>query len=137
MRAALACSVIVAAASLQGCGAIDTRWDECDKGAPTFVAMADCTNRTVQEDATRSSNPAQRARSQARAQRFAQISEELSEKVATGRLAETEARLIHRKVLENLLDAERDDRLSPIRQQPKTMTCSPTGPAGGVVCSPN
>lgn len=136
MRTALACAVL-AAASLQGCGAIDTRWDECDKGAPTFVSMADCTSRTVQEDAARPSNPAQRARSQARAQRFSQISEELSEKVATGRIAEAEARLIYRRVLEDLLDAERDDRLAPIRQQPKTMTCSPTGAGGGVICSPN
>ena len=91
----------------------------------------------MRDDAARINNLAQRSRSEARAQRFSQIAEELSEKVAVGRLPEGEARTVLHRVLEELLDAERDDRLAPIRQQPKTMTCSPVGPGGGVSCTPN
>jgi hypothetical protein len=127
----------VAAFALHGCGAIDTRFDECEKGAPTFVSMADCQARTVKDDAARVNNTAQRARSEARSQKFSQIAEELSERVATGRMPEDQARVVLHRVLEDLLDAERDDRLAPIRQQPKSVTCSPVGPGGGVSCTPN
>lgn len=129
--------VAVAVLALHGCVAVDTRWDACETGAPTFVAMADCTNRTVQEDAQNTENPVLRARSQARAQRFSGIADELGEKVATGRLPEPEARVILKQVLNELRDAERDDRLTPLRPQQKTMTCSPTGPGGGVSCTAN
>ena len=63
----------VSTALLQGCGAmIDTRFEDCEKGAPTFVSMADCQARTVRDDAARINNLAQRARSEARAQRLAE-----------------------------------------------------------------
>lgn len=130
-----AAKLALLALGLHGCAVIDTRWDECEKGAGTFVAMAECTAREVQSDAARSSLPALRARSEARAQRYSQIVEELSEKVATGRIAEGEARIVLRHVLNDLLDAERDDRLTPLRQAPKTMTCSPSG--GSVSCTQN
>lgn len=128
-------AALIAAIAVAGCAAIDSRWDECEKGASSFVQMADCTTRTVQADAARSSNPLQRTRSEARAQRFAQITEDLSERVGAGRLADADARLVLRRVLDELLDAERDDRLSPIRQAPRTMTCSPSG--GSVSCTQN
>ncbi|MFM9982149.1 MAG: hypothetical protein ACKVP9_14675 [Burkholderiales bacterium] len=136
MRAVL--FVVLSTLLLQGCGRmIDSRFEECEKGAPTFVSMADCQARTARDDAAGINNVVQRARSEARAQRFSQIAEELSEKVAVGRLPEEQARLVLHRVLEELLDAERDDRLAPVRQQTRTMTCSPVGPGGGVSCTQN
>ena len=123
---------------LQACGKmVDTRFEECEKGAPSFVSMADCQARTVRDDAAGINNLAQRARSEARAQRFSQIAEDLSEKVAVGRLPEGQARALLNRVLEELLDAERDDRLAPLRHQPKGVTCSPVGVGGGVSCTQN
>jgi hypothetical protein len=123
---------------LQGCSKmIDTRFEECEKGAPTFVSMADCQARTVRDDAAAIDNVVQRARSESRAQRFSQIAEDLSEKVAVGRLPEDQARAVLHRVLEELLDAERDDRLAPVRQQPRSVTCSPVGVGGGVSCTQN
>ena len=31
-----------------GCATIDSRWDTCERGAGTFVQLADCTLRAVQ-----------------------------------------------------------------------------------------
>jgi len=134
---AAALAALAAALALHGCGAIDTRFDECESGAPTFVSMADCQVRTVKDDAARINNLAQRARSEARAQKFAQLAEQLGERVATGRMPDQQARIVLHRALEELLDAERDDRFGPVRQQPKSVTCSPVGPGGGVSCTPN
>lgn len=136
MRALLFVSLI--ALLLQGCGKmIDTRFEECEKGAPTFVSMADCQARTVRDDAVAIGNVAQRARSEARAQRFTQLADDLGERVAVGRLPEGQARAVLHRALEELLDAERDERLAPIRPQPRNVTCSPVGIGGGVSCTQN
>lgn len=136
MRALL--FAVLTALLLQGCGKmVDTRFEECEKGAPSFVAMADCQARTVRDDAAGIGNVAQKARSEARAQRFSQVAEDLSERVAVGRMPEAQARVILHRALEELLDAERDDRLAPVRQQPRSVTCSPVGVGGGVSCTQN
>lgn len=119
-----------------GCATMNARWDACEKSAATFVAIAECTVRAVQADASRSLQPTLRMRSEARAKRYAMKSDELSEKVATGAMEDDDARVELRQALDQLLDEERDDRLSPLRQPQKTgITCSPV--TGGVSCTPN
>lgn len=129
---------VLATLLMQGCGKmIDTRFEECAKGAPSFVALADCQSRTVRDDAAAIGNVAQKARSEARAQRFSQLADDLGERVAVGRLPEATARVVLQRALDELLDAERDDRLTPIRQPSRGVTCSPVGVGGGVSCTQN
>jgi hypothetical protein len=118
------------------CASLETRWDSCEKGRTTFVEVADCTSKAVQEDASRWAQPTLRMRSEARAKRYATKVEDLIEKVATGRMSDADARAELRQDLNQLLDEERDDRLTPVRQPQKTgVTCSPSG--GSVSCTAN
>lgn len=128
--------VLAGLALLGGCATFDTRWDTCEKAGGPFVAVADCTVRGLQGDASRWSQPALRARSETRARRYALKAEELMQNVASGRTADADARLALRRAYEQVLDEERDDRLTPLRQPQKTgVTCSPAG--GSVSCTAN
>lgn len=121
---------------LGGCATMDARWAACDKSAGTFVALADCTAKAVQTDASRWAQPTLRMRSEARAKRFAMKADDLIEKVGTGRTPDADARAELRTALDQLTDEERDDRLSPMRQPQKTgITCSPAG--NSVSCTAN
>jgi hypothetical protein len=115
---------------------MSTAWEICDKTGGTFVQVADCSVRAVQADAARWAQPTLRMRSEARAKRYAAKAEDLMEKVGTGRVTDADARVELRQALNQLLDEERDDRLSPLRQPQKTgVTCSPAG--GSVSCTAN
>jgi hypothetical protein len=130
------CSLILALVLLGGCVTMNARWDACEKNAGTFVQVAECTVKAVQADAAGAIQPTLRMRSEARAKRYSVKADELSEKVATGRMAEQDARIELRQALDQLLDEERDDRLSPLRQPQRTgVTCSPVGTS--VSCTPN
>lgn len=119
-----------------GCATMNARWDACEKNAGTFVQIAECTAKAVQADSASAVQPTLRMRSEARAKRYSVKADALSEQVATGRLAESEARAELRQALDELLDAERDDRLSPLRLPQRTgLTCSPVGTS--VSCTPN
>lgn len=134
MKASL--TLVVASVFVGGCATINARWEACEKNASTFVQVAECTSKAVQADASGAVQPTLRMRSEARAKRYAIKADELSEKVATGRLADQEARVELRQALDQLLDEERDDRLSPLRQPQRTgVTCSPVGTS--VSCTPN
>ena len=127
---------IVAASMAAGCASINTRWDACEKSAATFIQLADCTLEAVQADARQTSTPALRMRSEARAKLYGQKAEELMESVGTGRMPDTEARLLLRRALDELMDQERDERLSPLRPPQRTgVTCSPVG--NTVSCTAN
>ena len=129
-------SIVLAGLTAAGCVSMNSRWDDCEKGAATFVQIADCTLDAVNADAGRASQPTLRMRSEARAKRYAQKAEDLMEKVGTGRLPDPEARAELRRALDELMDEERDDRLTPIRQPQKTgVTCSPVG--NSVSCTAN
>jgi hypothetical protein len=129
--------VSIAAASMAaGCASINTRWDACEKNAGTFVQLADCTLEAVQADARETSTPTLRMRSETRAKAYAQKAEELMEKVGTGRMPDPEARVLLRRALDELMDQERDERLSPLRPPQRTgVTCSPSG--NTVSCTAN
>ncbi len=119
-----------------GCASLNTRWDDCEKASGTFVDLADCTVRGVHADAGRWVQPALRMNSEARAKRYSLKAEDLIEKVGTGRMADADARAELRQALNQLLDEERDDRLSPLRQPQKSgITCSPAG--NSVSCTAN
>lgn len=129
-------TVLAAAGIAGGCASINSRWDDCEKGASTFVQVADCTIDAVKADAGRASQPTLRMRSDLRAKKYIEKAEDLMEKVGTGRMADQEARAELRHALDELMDAERDDRLTPIRQPPRMgVTCSPVGT--GVSCTQN
>jgi len=130
-------ALAVAAAGIgAGCVSINTRWNECEKGAGTFIQLADCTVEAVNADAARSGQSTLRMRSDLRAKRYAQKAEDLMEKVGTGRLPDAEARAELRRALDELMDEERDERLAPIRQPARSgITCSPVG--NSVACTPN
>lgn len=129
--------VSIAAASMAaGCVSINTRWDTCEKNAGTFIQLADCTLESVQADARETSTPALRMRSEARAKAYGQKAEELMERVGTGRMPDAEARVLLRRALDELMDQERDERLSPLRPPQRTgVTCSPVG--NSVSCTAN
>ena len=125
-----------AAAIAAGCTSINYRWDDCEKGASTFVQVADCTIEAVKADAGRASQPTLRMRSEQRAKQYIEKAEDLMEKVGTGRMPDQEARAELRHALDELMDSERDDRLNPIRQPPRMgVTCSPVG--NTVSCTQN
>jgi hypothetical protein len=129
-------SVVLCMLAAGGCATVDGRWDFCEKAGGPFVQVADCTVKAVQADASRWVQPTLRMRSEARAKRYATKAEDLMEKVAAGRLADPDARTELRQALDQLRDEERDDRLTPIRQPPKSgVTCSPVGTS--VSCTPN
>ena len=127
--------ILIAALIPLGCATTDARWDSCEKGAKTFVELADCSTRAVHADTARWSQPALRMRSEARAKRYALTADDLIEKVGTGRLSEAEGRAELERAMHDLLDVERDDRLVLPRQAPKSMTCSPVGTS--VSCTQN
>ncbi len=136
MRVRTLALIVAAAGMAAGCASINTRWNECEKGAGTFIQLADCTVESVNADAGRSGQATSRMRSDLRAKRYAQIAEDLMEKVGTGRLPEAEARLVLRRALDELMDEERDERLMPIRQPARSgVICSPVGT--GVSCTTN
>ena len=95
-------SIILAGLATAGCASMNSRWDDCEKGAGTFVQVADCTVEAVNADAVRASQPTLRMRSEARAKRYAQKAEDLMEKVGTGRLPDPEARAELRRALDEL-----------------------------------
>ncbi len=124
------------ATMLPGCVSMNARWDACEKSAATFVKVADCTIGAVNSEAARTSQPGLRLRSEARAKSYARRAEDLVEQVATGRLADADARVVLRQALDQLLDEERDERLTPLRRsQGSGVTCSPVG--NSVSCTPN
>ncbi len=132
-RAILASIALVMAG---GCVSMNARWDDCEKNATTFVQVSDCTIQAVQADASRASQPTLRMRSETRAKLYAQKAEDLMEKVSAGRMHDADARVELRRALDDLMDQERDDRLSPLRQPQKSgITCSPTG--SSVSCTAN
>ena len=136
MPTARTCALLAAAALAAGCVSINSRWDDCGKVAATFVQLADCTVESVKAEAARTSQPTLRMRSEMRAKLYAQRAEDLMEKVGTGRMPDPEARAELRHALDQLLDEERDDRLTPIRQPQRTgVTCSPVG--NSVSCTAN
>ena len=129
-------SLILGIVLVGGCATMNARWDACEKNAGTFGQIAECTVKAVQADSASAVQPTLRMRSEARAKRYSVKADELSEQVATGRLAESEARAELRQALDELLDEERDDRLSLLRQPQRTgLTCSPVGTS--VSCTPN
>ena len=119
-----------------GCVSINSRWDSCEKNAGTFIQLADCTVEAVQADARETSSPALRMRSESRAKAYALKAEGIMERVGTGRMPDPEARVVLRRALDELLDQERDERLTPLRQPQRTgVTCSPAG--NSVSCTAN
>ena len=119
-----------------GCVSINSRWDSCEKNAGTFIQLADCTVEAVQADARETSSPALRMLSESRAKAYALKAEDLMERVGTGRMPDPEARVVLRRALDGLLDQERDERLTPLRQPQRTgVTCSPAG--NSVSCTAN
>ena len=135
-RFALAVTSAFLVALAAGCASINTRWDSCEKNAGTFIQLADCTMEAVLADARQTSQPALRMRSEARAKAYSQKAEDLMEKVGTGRMGDAQARVVLRHALDELLDHERDERLTPLRQPQRTgVTCSPVG--NSVSCTSN
>ena len=128
--------IVFAAGFAGGCASINTRWDACEKGAGTFVQLADCTVESVNADAGRTGLATLRMKSELRAKRYAKKAEELMEQVGTGRMPDAEARIVLRRALDELMDEERDDRLTPVRQPERSgVTCVPVG--NTVSCIPN
>ncbi len=129
-------TLTLCAAVLAGCVSMNARWDACEKSAATFVKVADCTISAVNSEAARTSQPGLRLRSEARAKSYARRAEDLMEQVATGRMADSDARAALRQALDQLFDEERDERLAPLRRSPSSgVTCSPV--ANSVSCTPN
>lgn len=125
-------SMAIVAALLAGaCASVDAQWIACEKSASTFEQLADCATDVLQADATERT----RERAEGRARRFSLAANQLGVRMRTGELGEAQARVELHRALDGFLDEARDERLVPVRQLPRSMTCSPTG--AGVVCSGN
>lgn len=136
MNATRSAPALAALLLLGACASLNRTWDQCEKANPNFIQLADCTIQEVHGEVGRTIQPVLRLRSESRAKRYSVKAEELIEKVGTGQVQDQDARVELRRALDDLLDEERDDRLSPLRQPAKTgITCSPAGTS--VSCTAN
>ena len=114
-----------------GCANINAQWVNCERNSSTFEQLADCTTDSLQASVSERT----RERAEARARRYSLAADQLIEKLRTGILGEADARTELHRALDEMLDEERDERLTPLRAPPKSITCSPT--SAGVSCTGN